>query len=253
MKTKSWILGFCLLVPVMLQAQDFEGLQDKNNVNVFLKRRMNIFIRYTSLGGKYTKTYDGFTANFSYRNEGAGKGEFSYNFENPVIGDLLWAILHGGVNNSNEQAFSAGFIGWHKFHWNVVAGNRILIAPGFSFGDYIFGSERIGVSPNVLEPNGYYLSAGPSLKANYVATKNIWFDCIVGTDFSFAKKDNTNANYQTVDGYPKPRFFQFTINAYHTSRFNGGLRYAQAIDKGDNKDKATRLDISFGYLFGNRD
>ena len=253
MENRFILTLFCALTSILIQAQDFEGLNDKRGVNVFERRRTNIFLRYTSVGGKYTTAVGGITANFSYRIERSGKGEFSYNLENPIIGDLIWSILNGGVNNANEQAFSGGIMGWHKFHWNLVATKRLLIAPGFSFGDYIYGSERVGSAPNVLEPNGYYITAGPSLKANYVATKSLWLDCVVGVDFSFAKLNSSGARYQSIDGYPKPAFAQIAVNVHHTSRFCGGIRLAQAIDRGSNNDSATRLDISCGYLFGNRD
>jgi hypothetical protein len=114
-----------------------------------------------------------------------------------------------------------------------------------SFGDYIFGSKREdGVT---LEPQGYYFHVGPALKTSYVVTEDLWVDGFFHYDIGFKAGKGSG---QHIDGYKKPHFMTIGANVNHAhTRLFAGFRINHLIDRGANKDSATRLDISAGYMF----
>lgn len=146
---------------------------------------------------------------------------------------------------TTEQAYGSGFFGWHQGYWNVVSTDRLLISPGITFGDYIFGSKRAdGV---MREPQGYYFHLGPAFKATYVVTNQLWVDGYVHYDIGFKAGKGTGEH---VKGYPKPHFLNIggTINHIPTKLF-GAIRVNTLIDRGVNADAGSRLDISAGFYF----
>lgn len=238
-------------------AQNFESLNNKRGENAFLWNDFEVMIRRTQVSGKYTESFGGTTFNFKWRSETYQKGGMRWHFENSTLGDMMFVLarlLKGDdvTVRSTEQSFGGGFLGWHQVYGNVIATDKVLLSAGASFGDYIFGSKRLaGTSdPQTLEPNGYYLHLGPAIMATTVVGNSMWVDGYLHYDIGF-KVTHPGGAYQDVKGYPRPGFLNAGANVHHAAtRLFGGLRVNHMIDRGSSNDAATRLDVSFGYMFG---
>ncbi|GCC52645.1 hypothetical protein SanaruYs_28820 [Chryseotalea sanaruensis] len=248
MKTLYLIPTFIFLSFAVI-GQSLSSLEDGRGNDVYESSSVGIFYRYTSNSGKYAPTVKGSTFNINVRKSEAGKGGRSWHFENPALGDIIWLLFNSDeVTNNVGQTFTSGLIGWHQAYWNVVAKDKLIIAPGFSAGDYIFGSGRDQGSPNILEPNGYYLYAGPAIKASYLLGDRAWIDGFFHWDITFSKLKNDDGAYQNIDGYKYPHFIHLGATVYDRSRFFAGIKLVRLVDRGINNDRATRFDFSLGYM-----
>jgi hypothetical protein len=243
-------ISFLFLV-LSANGQSFLDMKDKKGRSLYADNWFNWMARYTYVSGKANEKLGGFTGNVSIRHAKAGKGEISVNYENVLLGDFIWKVANLKKSEYFDQGFSSGLLGWVQGYYNVVATDKLIIAPGGSLGDYIFGSEiPTQISPNVFsnEPFGYYLTVGPSFKVSYLINESFWVDGVLTCDIPFAKFNNgTGANYQHEEGYPHPWFVNVTGTLFHKSRLFLSVRTNQGIDRGANGGDASRLDISLGY------
>jgi hypothetical protein len=239
----------CICLGYTVEAQSLASLEDSRGNSIYESRSVGIFYRYTRNSGKYAPTIKGSTFNINIRKSEAGKGGSSWHFENAALGDAIWLLFNSDeVTNNVGQTFTSGLIGWHQAYWNVIAQDKLIIAPGFSVGDYIFGSGRAQGSPNILEPNGYYLFAGPAFKASYLLGDRAWIDGFFHWDITFSKLKNDDGAYQNIDGYKYPHFIHLGATVYDRSRFFASIKLVRLIDRGINNDRATRFDFSLGYM-----
>ena len=240
------LTAFLLLAGFASRAQSFDELTNRNGDNPFTDRGLQFFVRYTGVNCKYTESYGGFTGNMSYRIDRLEKGEMSYHFENPTLGDLLWMLVNLKKWNAleNPQAYGSGFFGWHEVYWNVVSKDRILLSPGLSVGDYIYSS---GGSRN---PSGYFFHIGPAFKTSYVINNDFWVDGIFRYDVGFRVGKPTGNEDVSGEGYPKPHFVTVSGTLNHApSRLFTNIRINTLIDRGVYKDAGVRLDWSVGMMF----
>lgn len=227
-----------------LQAQSFTELKMRNGQSAYDNAYTNWMLRYSSISGKGTATVSGFTANASIAEVDVEKGETSIYWENPWLGDLIWKLLHYSEPTTNTQVLTSGLLGWFQCYYNVISEDRLVVAPGVSFGDYIFGDN----TAYTLEPNGYYLHIGPSVKASYLLNDSFWLDAFLNVDVGAGVKHNDDRNrYERVVGYPRPLFVNLNVNLVSTTRFFAGVRINQLVDRGSNNRSATRLDLSLGF------
>jgi hypothetical protein len=250
------ILSLAALILVartgLLYGQSFENLENRQGDNPFAYNGFHVFLRYTHVSAKYTESYGGMTVNVSYRNDYYNQWEPSWHFENPTLGDLIYLLFNTEEMNgrATEQAYGSGFLGWHQVYLNAVAKPNLLLSPGLSFGDYIFGSKRAATNnPRTLDPAGYFLHLGPAFKVSYLLNEKYWVDGFFNYDIGF-KVGSPSQDYQEVKGYEKPHFLNLggEIHSVKTRLF-GGARLNTLIDRGSSKDAATRLDFSVGYMF----
>jgi len=248
---RSLLFVISLLIFGVANGQSFLDMKDKKGRSLYEDNWFNLMIRYTHVTGKGNESFGGFTGNVSIRSAKVGKGEISVNYENVTLGDFFWKLANLKQSQKLNQAFGAGFLGWVQGYYNVVATDKLIIAPGASFGDYIFGNEiATTIAPNTLsnEPFGYYFAVGPSIKASYLINNDFWVDGILTADIPFAKLNKgTGANYAPQEGYPNPWFINVTGTLYHKSKLFLSVRVNQAIDRGANNGSASRLDVSLGY------
>lgn len=239
-------------------SQSFSELRNGRGDNPMTDCNFEVFIRRTQVSGKYTTSFGGTTFNFRWRRDGYEKGDTRYTFENPNIGDFLFVIgrlMKGDdvMARPDEQVFGAGFIGWHQWYMNAMATDKLLVSPGITFGDYIFGSKRAqvpaGHTHQMLDPAGYYLTVGPAVRVTSMIGSEFWIDGFVHTDVGFRV---AGAAYEpNPGGYPRPLFLNIGSEIHHApTRTFLGVRWNHLIDRGVNKDAATRVDISLGYSFG---
>lgn len=252
-------MGYLYLVLILASAtlssaQTFSDLNSRKSDNLYEEYTFNVFLRYTNFSDPYSETIKGMTANMSFRTGSLEKGGTSINYENPTLGDFVYVLSHW--KKSQEQAktvdksFGSGFFGWFQMYFNAVTRDRFILAPGLSMGDYIFGINQMqkATSPHIMEPNGYYFHLGPAIKASYLISDGLWVEGFAQNDIGF-KAGKPGGEYQYIKGYKKPFFFHVGANLYSTSRLFGGFRVVKLIDRGENDIKATRVDVSLGYMF----
>ena len=237
-------------------AQTFADLKKKSGNNPMTVDMFKLYARHTSLNTKYDGSYGGLTINIGLRNDNYGKGESRYRYENPTLGDFFYGIpkmakdVKKIVNDEATEAdkgaghgHGGGFFGWFQYYVNVTAKNRFLLSPGISVGDYIYGSKSDDAYHPRQDPYGYFLTVGPSVMATYLITNKMWVDGYATYDFSYLKAQNGD------NPYPKPQFLTIGADLYTSSKLFGGIRVNTLRDRGSNKDKSTRLDISAGIVF----
>lgn len=242
---------------LLATAQSFSELNNNKGDNAFISNWIHPMVRFTSVSPKYTESYRGFTVNLSFHKNDYEKFSWRYDFENPTLGDLIFLLFNIKEmdGRKTEQAFGSGFLGWHQTYLNVVATDRLLVAPGLSFGDYIFASKREDngtQGARILDPAGYFLHVGPAVKASYVITNSMWVDAFATYDIGF-QVGKPSAEYKATKGYPNPGFLNVGAKIHHAKfRLFGGIRVTQLLDSGENNDGGTRMDVSVGYMMGNR-
>jgi hypothetical protein len=247
MKNVLFVIALVLTTPA--QAQSLAELKTRKDQHAYDNSYTNWMLRYTHLSGKNAEPLGGFTVNVSIGDVESEKGEVSFYYENVWLGDLLWQLFHlkdfkSTVSRANRQVFTSGLLGWFHGYYNVVATDKLIIAPGISVGDYIFGDN----TSYTIEPNGYYLHIGPGVKTSYLINDTMWLDAFLNLDYGAAVKHRDDpARYQREVGYPRPIFANLNVNFCTTYKVFAGLRVNQLIDRGDNHHSATRVDFSIGY------
>ncbi|HZY82295.1 MAG TPA: hypothetical protein VFE50_22375 [Cyclobacteriaceae bacterium] len=251
---KVYSLALILLATAGLgnaSAQSFEDIGKP-----FHSWNWEIMIRRTQVNTKYTVDYGGTTLNMKFRFDDYRKGANRWHFENPTLGDMLWVVarlingkeMPNKNSNGAEQAFGSGFFGWHHITWNAVAKDKLLVSPGISLGDYIFASQRPGGITQ--DPAGYFFHAGPALMVTPLVADDIWIDFSTRLDFT-TRAGKPSAGYQPAEGkYKNPAFFGLGASVKHRgSHLCFTTNYTKMIDRGGNKDSASRIDISLGFMF----
>ena len=260
---KYIVLALLLGCSTALDAQTFSGLTNKKGNNVFSDDWFELYLRYTSLNTRFNGSYSAPTINIGISSNNYHVWESRFRFENPSLGDLLHGIptVAKDIKNiKNDQAtgitrhgwdnhaHGSGLLGWWQYYLNVVATNKLLISPGLSFGDQIYGSQYATdiTSPTKHEPEGYYLYYGPALMITFVPAKSIWIDTYARYDLTCVRAENKD---QVDPNYPWPRFFTLGASVYSIHKFFGGVRLNRLIDRGYSNDASSRLDLSAGIRF----
>ncbi len=250
------LLALLTIITGYSNAQSFADLKKKSGNNPMTVDMFKLYARHTSLSTKYNGNYGGLTINIGLRDDNYQKGEHRIRYENPTLGDFFYAIPKAArdvkkivndqaveENKGADHAHGGGFFGWMQYYVNVKATDRLLISPGISFGDYIYGTQTKDAYNFRQDPYGYFLTAGPSLLGTYLITNKMWVDGYVTYDFAYLKAQNGD------NKYPKPQFLTIGVDLYTTSKLFGGIRVNTLRDSGANKDKSTRIDISAGIVF----
>lgn len=227
---KFYLLLSLFFVALDSSAQSFAKLKDKKGNNPFSEDIFKIYGRFTSVNSEFTEDYSGFTFNVGLRNDKYEKGEFRTRYENPSLGDFIYVAINisndikNGVAEKqkyDDHAHGGGFLGWFQAYMNVVAKDKILVSPGITLGDYIYGStyDKAPAGRQKYDPYGYYLAAGPAVMVSFLATNKIWIDGYVNYDIAFlkVKNDSVDPNYQ------KPAFLTVGADLNTTSKLFGGI------------------------------
>lgn len=214
-------------------------------------------LRNTSVNGKGGYSISGLTGNLSLRNAKVGRGKIGSHYENVTLGDMIWVLAHLSYDKSKQHAFGAGWLGWFQGYINATSSEKLVISPGLSLCDYIYGSKvSTEISPGVFsnEPYGYFFAAGPAVRVSYLINQSFWIDGSATLDIPYAsiKKMGTYSfDAQEEKDYPVPFFSTLSVTVFHKSKLFFSTRWAQGIDRGGNGGNATRFDISLGYQFLN--
>ncbi|MBC8053404.1 MAG: hypothetical protein H7Y13_10095 [Sphingobacteriaceae bacterium] len=255
---KNILLIFFIALSGYSEAQTFASLQKKSGNNPMTVDMFKLYVRQTSVSTKYNGNYGGLTINIGLRDDNFKKWQKRMRYENPTLGDFFYGIPKAvrdvkkvvndeqdqiKANTGSDHGHGGGFFGWMQYYVNIVAKDRLLISPGVSFGDYIYGSQTKDAYNFRQDPYGYFLTAGPSVMASYLINKKMWVDGYATYDISYLKAENGD------NPYPKPTFLTVGADLYTTSKLFGGIRLNTLQDKGSNKDKSTRIDFSIGIVF----
>ncbi len=230
--------------------------QSFDDYDTFEDGWFKVFVRHSSFKSTYTPNFSGYTVNLALKSDRYEPWGARVRYENPTIGDFLYAIVNLSKDVKNgtstqqvydDHAHGGGFLGWAQAYMNVVATDKILISPGITGGDYIFGNRyttaKLGY--NNQDPRGYYIAVGPAIMASYAVTDFLWVDAYVNYDITLGKTQD-----EVVDkDYPNPKFLTFGVDVYTDWLVFGGFRLNKIVDKGYNNDKSSRLDISVGVCF----
>lgn len=244
------------LISAGLSAQSFSEYSSGRGKAMFEESVWEFYLRHTNVSGKYTEKLSGNTVNIGVRRDVIGKGEVRWRYENPTLGDMIFLIgyiLKGDKSRTTEQSFGGGWLGWFQTTVNVVSTDRLILSPGLSYGDYIYGTKRAqppaGYTTHSIDPGGYYFHVGPAFLASYAAGKSFWLDAYVNYDIG-AWRAGKVPDFTEIPGYPKPHFFVFSTSIRHAkSKLMANVRFNKFIDRGITKDSALRTDISLGYMF----
>jgi hypothetical protein len=253
------LLFFAVAIGGDVGAQSFENMPEtRKGKNPFVHFNWELDIRRVQLSSKYVASVGGTTVNAKFRADAFEKGDWRYYFENPTLGDLFWMIGHDKkTSNSTEKgvlSFGSGFLGWHQIYWNVVAQDKLLVSPGISLGDYIFGTQRPQSTDNssgkTLDPAGYYFHAGPAIMVTKLLTETLWVNAYTRYDLTTRAGKLDAGTYVETPGYKKPHFFALGASVQHgKSHLCGAINYTHMIDRGGNKDAASRIDVTIGFMF----
>ena len=105
------------------------------------------------------------------------KGEPSRYFRNKLLGDVVSYYSRfgrDGIYQKESSSLSTGLLGWWSWVWNINKPGRFSVAAGFNLNDFSVTSSYVKndslpynrITNQVrYEPQGYYYSAGPSLRA----------------------------------------------------------------------------------------
>lgn len=254
---KSLRLALIVLLTMIggaVSAQSFENMPEtRKGKNPFVHFNWELYLRRTDVSAKFTPSYGGFTFNAAFRFDAFEKGDYRWHFENPTLGDMIWVVgsLLKGKKMTNDdgsdQAFGSGIFGWHKIGWNVVTKDDFLVSPGISFGDYIYAARRPGGT--TMDPAGYFFYAGPQVLVSKLFTETLWVDAFVRYDLT-TRAGKPSGAYEAIENYKKPHFLGVGASVKHgKSHLVGSVNYTHLIDRGGNKDTASRLDVSVGVMF----
>lgn len=235
---------------VNVNAQSFEDYEE------FEEGWIKVFARYSSFKSTYTPSFNGFTVNLALRGDKYEPWQIRTRYENPTLGDFIYAAVNLSKDVKNgtstkevydDHAHGGGFLGWAQAYINVFATDKILISPGITGGDYIFGNayNRAGGGKKDQDPRGYYIAVGPAIMASYAINKLMWVDAYINYDITLGKTQDTVVD----EDYPNPAFLSIGADLNTDKKLFAGFRINKIIDKGYNKDKSSRLDISVGVCF----
>lgn len=254
---KIYLIILITSLNLMAYAQSFKDLKKKNGENPITEDIIKLYLRHTSVSSTFTANYSGITVNLTLRNDDYEKWDGRVRYENPTLGDFL-VVLSNSLKDLekreitkqkyDDHAHGGGFLGWLQYYTNAVATDRLLISPGISMGDYIYGSsydKTGGTNKLNHDPFGYYLVVGPAIMGTYLVSKKLWVDAYINYDIAFTKVKNDSVD----PNYAKPAFLSVGADVYSTSKLFAGFRINKLIDNGANNDKSSRLDVSAGIVF----
>ena len=244
------LVAFLMILGGATSAQTFKDYGE------FEEGWLKVFVRYSSFNSTYTPDFSGFTVNLALRKDKADAWAVRTRYESPTLGDFIYAVanLSKDVKNGtstqevyDDHAHGGGFLGWGQAYINVYSKGKLIISPGITGGDYIFGNayNRNNTGKKDQDPRGYYIAVGPAIMASYAVNKLMWVDAYINYDITLGKTQDTVVD----ENYPNPSFLSIGADLNTEKRLYGGFRLNKIIDKGYNNDKSSRLDISVGFCF----
>jgi hypothetical protein len=206
---------------------------------------------------KHKKT--GFILDIQYRYLSSKQYGGRFSVYNKGIGDLIYllgAVIKNGSNiYAKEETTLSNIFGWFDYTINLnKPDKKFQISAGANIGDYIYAGryriDSLGIE-KTIEPQGYYLAAGPSLEMRYLISKSFMLELGFSYAFTLVKfggLDN-GANPASERNYPVPHFAHLRTEIISKWGFFAGYDFNFLINNGSNPAAGRRSGITLGYKF----
>lgn len=204
----------------------------------------------------------GFSGDLSLRRVNFDQGSLSWNWQHKMILDVFLLVGKAvkqldasELNRAQNTSITCGIIGWLDFTWAInKPQNRFQLSAGINHHDYFYASTYAvdtipGQNWASFDPQGYYFSAGPTLKANYLLSSAFMLE--VSSSYSISYWRATNLTYATnpSDDYPLPHFGQVDVELQTKWGAFAGVNYNWINNRGNIPSDGKRLDLIFGFRF----
>jgi hypothetical protein len=182
-----------------------------------------------------------------------------FNYSNKGVGDLVYLL--GQIINGKGSVFAregttfSNIIGWcdQTFNLNEPSG-FFQGALGYNFGDYVYAGYYL-VDSNInklayVEPQGYYLAAGPTAEARFVLGPFLMLETNFSYALPFIKLFGLQAGSEKTDySYPYPHFAHARIELLSKWGVFTKMDYNWLINRGSNPAAGRRFGITLGFKF----
>ena len=156
---KSMRKSLLIITALLIYQSAFAQLEDYKRLRFFLRQTFNTI----SSSSEYDRNINYFGFDIDVVNNNLEDRKLVYSLRNRVIGDFVSLIIPKNIDKIAQKGpeITTGLIGWWNIGHSVYRSDNLNIAPGIALHDYIYASGKV-------EPNGYYLTAGPAITIDYL-------------------------------------------------------------------------------------
>lgn len=202
-----------------------------------------------------------FSGDFSMRKVNFEQGKVSWNWQHKMIVDVFLTVGKAltrdlsAIDRKENTALTCGVIGWVDMTWGInKPDKRYQVSIGINHHDYFYGSTySVDTIPGQtwasFDPQGYYFSAGPVLKVNYLCNEWLMLETSVAYSFSYWKAVNLSYATNPSLDYPLPYFGQMDFELQSKWGFFAGWNLNWIHNRGEIPNKGRRFDLLFGFRF----
>lgn len=173
-----------------------------------------------------------------------------------LITDIFWLFKtitekdESKLNAEVSSTLSGGLLGWHMYHWNIVAKPRQCLSLGLSVNDYFMGaiySDSLG-QISLQEPQGWQIGLGPAV--GFTQELNAQFMLLVSSAYVFNVLRPVSVTYAIENNsYPKPQVFHANLTLMSKWGAFAEAQVIQLINRGNIPNATRRLDLKLGFAF----
>lgn len=259
MKTVCLII-LLVIIQLLVRAQlrDFTYLKDPIEGMIFLGASAS-FATVSNNDVPHTPTghsLSGILLDLQVLRPSFKKNGYNYRWDYKLIPDLIFlgnrvADRKGTANRQEESTITGGVIGWHSFAWNIISNKRWSMGAGFCTNDYIIGTtynDTVNKELITPEPQGWYLSAGPSVVAAFALNRTFILYGSIMYAMSFSRP--VSISYADVEGgYPRPHVVH--ANTMLLSKWGVFIetQWVQLINRGHLPNAVKRIELKLGFNF----
>lgn len=185
-------------------------------------------------------------------------GAFNWDWKFKLYTDLIFTVVKGvqgepdALNRIETTELSTGILGWHTLAWNVVATDRLNVAPGLALNDYFFSAHTRteDASGNLTElrtqqPEGYYWAVGPAAMFRYKINSFLMLQGRANYTFSYWKAESLDYAEKDPE-YPYPKWIHWGIELQTRWGVFAEWEQCRIVNKGDHPNTAQRTEINLG-------
>lgn len=271
MKKLHLILCICVsFVSLSQNIEDFElrsgGYDEKLNFNLHLVRTS-----FSNEKAPFPEDHiiKGTSINFSGSREKYELGKASILYENKAIGDFLAVLFSKDLSKTRRQStVTNGYLGHYERTWALNESKSYALNLGFHHADYInvfvyqqntpignngFSQNNLNGFGNV-DPTGYYITAGPTLKFSYRISKFI-LQLKNSMSIPYGRVSSGGSlpkKYVEDPNFKNPYYYNVRLEALSSIGLYVRLEYLKLINRIEDpvwEAQMNRFDILFGYRF----
>lgn len=258
MRIRLLLLGLLFLCQQAMTQNRFGYLGDEYLDDIYLGISASYsFVRNVEAPHPEDHSLNGFTASIDLRRTSWDVGDRKYMMKYKLLADVF-LIVENQINSDGSQYYRSqesfitnGLLGWHSWAWGIFANEKISLGLGLNLNDYFIGTSYYNDTTKKLyspEPSGYHFAAGPNFMLDYIMNKFVMFHFQSAYSISYYRFVTMSYAIKD-DSYPKPHFFQFSLEAQSPWGFYLAADFNGLINRGDLPAKTRRLDLLFGFKF----